>query len=274
MSQESVYVPRAARLTEVLPETELEKTFVFELLEDGDFSYNPGQFISATVFGAGEAPFTLSSAPGPDAPLQITVRRYPGGRVTEALHVLESGEYIGVRGPFGNGFPLERLRGSDVLVVAGGIGMAPLRALIEAVLSEREQYRELIVLYGMRAPGEMLFKDLMRQWEESDEIDLRLTIDQPHPDWDGNVGMVTELLAGLSLEAERTNAVIVGPPVMYPFVMAECEQAGLNDEQVFLSLERRMACGIGKCGHCAIKGTYVCVDGPVFTRAQLRELGE
>jgi len=193
MKQESVYVPRAARLTEVLPETEMEKTFVFELLDGEDFSYGPGQFILVTVFSIGEAPFAVSSGPEPDGLIQITVRRYPGGRVTEALHELESGEYIGVRGPFGNGFPLERLRGGDLLVVAGGIGMAPLCALIQSVLSEREQYRELIVLYGMRSPGEMLFKDLMRQWEESDEIDLRLTIDQPHPDWDGNVGMVTEL---------------------------------------------------------------------------------
>jgi sulfhydrogenase subunit gamma (sulfur reductase) len=274
MKQATVYVPRTARLTQVLPETEMEKTFVFELHDDGDFAYNPGQFILVTLFGIGEAPFAVSSTPDPDGPIQITVRRYPGGRVTEALHQFRSGEYLGVRGPFGNGFPMDRLRGGDLLVVAGGIGMAPLRALIEAVLSERDQYRDLVVLYGMRTPGEMLFKDLMRQWEQSDQIDLRLTIDQPHPDWDGRVGMVTELFADLSIDADRTNAVIVGPPVMYPFVMAECAQAGLDDEHVFLSLERRMACGIGKCGHCAIKGTYVCVDGPVFTRAQLRELGE
>ncbi|MEA3399700.1 MAG: FAD/NAD(P)-binding protein [Armatimonadota bacterium] len=274
MSEEHIYLPRTARLVKAISETETERTIVFELLDGEDLPYTPGQFVTVTVFGSGEAPFALSSASRADGGLQITVRRYPGGRVTEALHALQPGDYIGIRGPFGNGFPLDRLRAGDVLVVAGGIGMAPLRALIETILRERHLYGDLTVLYGARTPDEILFRDLVQEWEHSDEMDLLLTIDRPHPDWDGRVGMVTELFRDITVDPAGTSAVICGPPVMYPFVVAECHEAGLQDDRIFLSLERRMACGVGKCGHCAVDGTYVCLDGPVFTQAQLRELGE
>jgi sulfhydrogenase subunit gamma (sulfur reductase) len=259
-------------LIESVEENTLEKTFTFELDDGTPLPYNPGQFVLLTVFGAGEAPFTLCSMPGNDPRITLTVRRYPGGRVTEALHEMKPGEHAGVRGPFGNGFAMEMLRGRDVLVVAGGIGMAPQRGLIEAILRERDQFDRLIVFYGMASPDQMLYNDLIAEWIEREDIDLRLTIDRPHTDWDGHVGLITTLFEELDVLPGHTSATIVGPPVMYPFVIAECERLELDPEYIFLSLERRMACGVGKCGHCAVKGTYVCIDGPVFSLVQLREL--
>lgn len=274
MTSEQLYVPRAVELVEVIPENELEKTFVFDLLDGLPMPYRAGQFMLLTVFGAGEAPFTLCSMPGEEPRLRLTVRRYPGGRVTEVLHAMDPGAHAGIRGPFGNGFPIDRLRGRDVLVVAGGIGMAPQRGLIEAILNEREDFGRLIVFYGMGQPGQMLYRELMAQWQQRDDLELHLTIDRPHPDWDGHVGLVTTLFGEIELDPERTSVTIVGPPVMYPFVAAECAKLGIPDEDIFVSLERRMACGVGKCGHCAIKGVYVCIDGPVFTLAQFKQFGE
>lgn len=270
--QDSLYLPRTAELVEKIEENPLEKTFVFDLLDGEPMPYNPGQFILLTVFGAGEAPFTLCSMPGDEPRVQLTVRLYPGGRVTEELHELEPGAHVGLRGPFGNGFPLDRMRGRDVLVIAGGIGMAPQRGLIEAILNDREAFGELIVFYGMASPEQMLYNSLMSEWLERDDIDLRLTIDRPHADWDWNVGLITTLFEDLEMDASRSCATVVGPPVMYPFVVRELEEMQFDPEYTYLSLERRMACGVGKCGHCAIKGTYVCIDGPVFTLTQLREL--
>jgi sulfhydrogenase subunit gamma (sulfur reductase) len=272
--EEGTYVPRTAELVEVVEENSMEKTFTFELVDGEPMPYTPGQFMLVTVFGAGEAPFTLCSMPAGDPYVKMTVRRYPGGEVTERLHEMNPGEHVGIRGPFGNGFAMEMLRGRDVLVVAGGIGMAPQRGLIEAVLNDRGDFGSLTVFYGMASPDQMLYDDLMDEWQERDDIDLRLTIDRPHPDWDGHVGLITTLFEDLEVDALMTSATIVGPPVMYRFVIMECEKLGLTPEYIFLSLERRMSCGVGKCGHCAIKGVYVCIDGPVFSLSEYRRLEE
>jgi len=272
--EHGLYLPRSIELVEAIEENALEKTFVFDLLDGEPMPYNAGQFMLLTVFGAGEAPFTLCSMPGEAPRVRLTVRRYPGGRVTEVLHAMEPGAHAGIRGPFGNGFPMDTLRGRDVLVVAGGIGMAPQRGLIEAILNDRDEFGTLTVFYGMANPEQMLYKDPMARWSERDDLDLRLTIDRPHPDWDGHVGLITTLFRDFEADPERLTVTIVGPPVMYPFVAKECATLGVADEDILVSLERRMACGVGKCGHCAIKGHYVCIEGPVFTLAQYREFGE
>ena len=274
MAHEGTYVPRTAQLVQSIEENSLERTFTFELLDGQPLRYNPGQFMLVTVFGAGEAPFTLCSMPGSDGRLRMTVRRYPGGRVTEALHEMEPGAHVGIRGPFGSGFGWGVLRGRDVLVVAGGIGMAPQRGLIEAILNDREQFGKLTGFYGMANPEQMLYDDLMQEWLERPEIDLFMTIDRPHPDWSGHVGLITTLFEDFEVDALMTSATVVGPPVMYRFVIKELEALALNPEYIFLSLERRMSCGVGKCGHCAIKGTYVCIAGPVFSLTRYRQLDE
>lgn len=269
-----LYLPRLARIASVQQETPTEKTFSLQLLDSDRLSCIPGQFITLSVFGKGEAPFCVGTA-GQDMPgLDITVRRYPGGRVTEALHLLGPGAHVGLRGPFGNGFNLAELQGKDVLVVAGGIGLVPVRPLIRQLLADRDKFRRLLLLYGVRQPSDILYRQELADWQAREDFEVQLTIDVPHPDWTGNVGVITTLFPSLDLDAPNTKAIIVGPPVMYPFVVAECREKGIADEDLIFSLERHMKCGVGKCGHCAIKHKYVCTDGPVFTYAQIREMEE
>jgi len=270
---DDIYIPRVAAIESMQEETPTEKTFSVGLLDGETISCVPGQFINLSIFGRGEAPFCVATA-GQEMPgLDITVRCYPGGRVTEALHGLGPGDYVGLRGPFGNGFDLKTLRGKDLLFVAGGLGLVPIRPLVHHVLAEREQFGRVTLLYGCKQPSEMLYRPELAQWQARDDFEVQLTIDTPHPDWDGHVGLITALFADLQLNAPQTKVIIVGPPIMYPFVVAECRQKGITDEDMIFSLERHMKCGVGKCGHCAINDKYVCTDGPVFTYAQLREMG-
>jgi NAD(P)H-flavin reductase len=220
----------------------------------------------------GEAPISIASAPCEDPYFELCVRRV--GNVTAALHHLGVGAFVGIRGPFGRGFPDEQLKGQDVLVVAGGIGLVPVRPLIHHILCNRMDYGDFTILYGMKRPEEMLFRDEVTEWGSSNAVDLHLTIDRPHPDWAGHVGVVTTLFPSLELDAPRTRAVIVGPPIMYQFVILECRNKGIADEDIILSLERHMKCGVGKCGHCQINGKYVCQDGPVFNYHELKQLWE
>jgi len=270
---DDIYIPRVAAIESMQEETPTEKTFSVGLLDGETISCVPGQFINLSIFGRGEAPFCVATA-GQEMPgLDITVRCYPGGRVTEALHGLGPGDYVGLRGPFGNGFDLKTLRGKDLLFVARGLGLVPIRPLVHHVLAEREQFGRVTLLYGCKQPSEMLYRPELAQWQARDDFEVQLTIDTPHPDWDGHVGLITALFADLQLNAAQTKVIIVGPPIMYPFVVAECRQKGITDEDMIFSLERHMKCGVGKCGHCAINDKYVCTDGPVFTYAQLREMG-
>ncbi len=268
------YLPNIAVIESIREETPSEKTFTLRLLDGATISCIPGQFIMLSVFGRGEAPFCVGTA-GQDMPgLDITVRCYPEGQVTAGLHSLQPGAYVGLRGPFGNGFDVDALHGKDILFVAGGIGLVPIRPLIHYVLAERNRFGQLTLLYGFRQPSEMLYRDELAAWRARDDFDVQLTIDEPHPDWEGPVGVVTTLFPDLQIKASNTKAIIVGPPVMYPFVVAECRKKGITDEDMIFSLERYMKCGIGKCGHCAIKHKYVCTDGPVFTYAEMREMAE
>lgn len=270
---DDIYIPRVAAIESMQEETPTEKTFSVGLLDGETISCVPGQFINLSIFGRGEAPFCVATAGQEMSGLDITVRCYPGGRVTEALHGLGPGDYVGLRGPFGNGFDLKTLRGKDLLFVAGGLGLVPIRPLVHHVLAEREQFGQVTLLYGCKQPSEMLYRPELAQWQAGDDFEVQLTIDTPHPDWDGHVGLITALFADLQLNAAQTKVIIVGPPIMYPFVVAECRQKGITDEDMIFSLERHMKCGVGKCGHCAINDKYVCTDGPVFTYAQLREMG-
>lgn len=270
---DNTYAPRIVEITRVREETPTERSFWLGL-NDGGFSCRPGQFVALSVFGCGEAPFGVANAGDNMRELQITVRRYPGGEVTDPLHQLGAGDPVGLRGPFGNGFPMADLKARDVLIVAGGIGLVPVRPLIHEILANREDYGKFTILFGARTPHDMPYKDELAQWGESEDVDLRMTIDIPHPEWEGNVGLITSLFLDLDVGATNTKAIIVGPPVMYAFVITECRQKGIADEDMIFSLERTMKCGVGKCGHCAIKHKYVCTDGPVFTYAEIRGFTE
>jgi NAD(P)H-flavin reductase len=220
----------------------------------------------------GEAPISLASAPNGRRSFDLCVRRI--GTVTEALHRLEPGAVIGIRGPLGHGFPMDELRGHDVLVVGGGIGMVPLRGLIQALLAERDQYNRIVIFAGFKSPDDIVFRSEIAQWQQQYDVECYVTIDRPHPQWDGHVGVITTLFPEVELDAPRTKAVVVGPPVMYRFVIAECRLKGIADEDIILSLERRMRCGVGKCGHCQVNGRYTCVDGPTFKYSELKFMWE
>jgi sulfite reductase subunit B len=267
-----LYAPRFAELVRVGELTPREKVFEFRFKGGKGLGHRPGQFVEVSVMGIGEAPISISSSPTRDGTFQLAIRNV--GNVTKALHALGKGAIVGIRGPFGNGFPLETLQGKDVLLIAGGIGLFPLRSLIQYVIDNRGSFGRVILLFGARSPAERLFLDELAAWGQSPEIEFHETVDKGDESWKGHVGVITTLIPKIQIDPKKTMAVVVGPPIMYRFVIGELKKKGIPDENIIMSLERRMKCGVGKCGHCQINGVYVCQEGPVFTLAQLRDLRE
>jgi len=222
--------------------------------------------------GIGEAPISISSSPTKKGSFELAVRAV--GNVTKALHKLEKGAIIGIRGPYGKGFPLEEMKGKDILFVAGGIGLVPLRSLINYVLDKRSDFGRVLILFGAKTPAEQLFLDELAGWRTRPDLEYWETVDRADGKWKGNVGVITTLFPKININPEKTVAVIVGPPVMYRFAILEAQVKGIPDEQIIVSLERRMKCGVGKCGHCQINHLYVCQDGPVFKFAQIKDIKE
>jgi sulfhydrogenase subunit gamma (sulfur reductase) len=270
-----VFLPDIACLEKVRDETPDTKTFTlrFRDRQDGNyFHFLPGQFLELSVFGCGEAPFCIASSPTRSGVLETTVRRT--GQLTDQLHRLGNGDEVGIRGPFGNGFDVESARGKDLLFVAGGIGLPPLRSLIWNVLDEREQFGNVTVVYGARTPADLVYKDELKEWEERSDMQLLVTVDSAGPGWTGNVGVVTVLFKKIILHPDSTLAYVCGPPIMIRSVVQDLMTRGFKDETVISTLERMMQCGIGKCNHCAIGHRYVCRDGPVFNFREIAELVE
>ncbi len=268
--KDSPYLPRLARIEEIRVETVGRrpiKTFRVSLKDGGTFTFTPGQCVMVSVMGVGEAIFAVSSPPKGDGYIEFSVMKL--GRVTSALHRAEVGETLGIRGPYGRPFPVEEWRGRDLLIIGGGIGAAPLRSLIGYVLSHREEYGSLTVLYGARSSRDLCYREEMRAWAERNDVSLHLTIDRPEEGWDGLVGMVPDVLREMKPSPENTVAVTCGPPIMIKFVMEALADMGFPPEDIYTTLERRMKCGIGKCGRCNIGPLYVCKDGPVFSYAEI-----
>ncbi len=271
--EESVYLPVMARLLKVEQMTELEKLFMLQLPGGRSLGNEPGQFVECSLMGIGEAPFVVTSSPSrTDGTFELCIRRV--GDVTNALHRLVPGDVIGVRGPFGNGFPIGKMRGKDILFAAGGMGLPPLRSLINQVLDERGAFGRVIILYGTKNPGEILFREELKEWAERDDVEFHMTVDRADGDWTGNVGVITTLFPRVTVNPRNTVAATCGPPIMYRFVLMELLGKGIPETQIYLSLERRMKCGVGKCGHCQINDLYCCQDGPVFTYARIKGLEE
>jgi sulfhydrogenase subunit gamma (sulfur reductase) len=268
----SPYQPTMAEMVKIEQLTETEKLFTLHLKDGRDLGHRAGQFVEVSVFGVGEAPISVTSSPTRNGTFELCVRRV--GDVTGALHRMKPGATVGIRGPYGNGFPVEQMRGKDLLFAPGGIGLPPLRSVIHQVLDERESFGRVIILYGARNPSELLFKDELAQWEARDDVEFHVTVDRGDESWTGNVGVITTLFPKITINPRNTVAMTVGPPVMYRFVLMELLSKGIQDGRIFLSLERRMKCGLGKCGHCQINDVYVCQKGPVFSYAQLKELPE
>ncbi len=196
------------------------------------------------------------------------------GRLTDKMHQLTAGCQLGIRGPFGNGFDVKSFLKKDMLFVCGGIGLAPLKSLIDYTIDKRDEFGRVVILYGTKSPREILFKSDIEEWGSRKDIEFHMTVDRADEEWKGNVGVITTLIPPLDLDIENTIATVVGPPVMYKFVIMALKSKRIADENIYLSLERRMKCGVGKCGHCQINDTYVCQDGPVYHYPHVKELEE
>jgi sulfhydrogenase subunit gamma (sulfur reductase) len=262
------YLPapvRVMRLEDLAPDVRLFDLRFSDAGLAGRFAWRPGQFVELSVLGVGEGPFSLPSSPTRPGVLQLGIRR--AGTLTNYLfdHVRE-GDELGIRGPLGNGFPVERFRNHDVLMIAGGLGMVPLRGLLHYLMDLRSTFGRIILLYGSRSPEQVLFRDELESLARRGDAEIMLSVDSTggRP-WNGYEGVVTELLDEVELEVDRTFAVACGPPVFYRFVLEKLVDAGFGKNRIFLSLERRMECGIGKCGHCAVGYTFTCLHGPVFS---------
>lgn len=272
-SQESVYLPTMARLIKVEPMTQLEKLFTLELPNGGSLGNEPGQFVEVSLFGIGEAPISISSSPSrSNGTFELCVRKV--GDLTDALHQLEPGAFLGIRGPFGQPFPIGKMKGKDILFAAGGLGLAPLRSLINEVLDQRGSFGRVIILYGTKHPSEILFKDELDEWAGRNDVEFHMTVDRGDESWKGHVGVITTLFPRITVNPRNTVAATCGPPIMYRFVLMELLGKGIPETQIYLSLERRMKCGVGKCGHCQINDLYCCQDGPVFRYADIKGLEE
>jgi len=273
LESESIYMPTPARIVEVKQFTTAEKWFRVELPSGFHIDSKPGQFVEVSILGIGEAPISICSAPNESkGTFDLCVRAV--GKLTNALHRLSPGSMIAVRGPFGRPFPVERFRGKDVLFVGGGLGIAPLRSVIAEVLAERGKYGRISILYGTRTPNDFLFSDDLRAWAARDDVEVLTTVDRGTPEWTGNVGVITTLLPKVSFNPRNTVAFTIGPPIMYRFVVRDLVARGIPDGQIWMSFERQMKCGVGKCGHCQMHHIYTCQLGPSFSYAEVKDMEE
>jgi sulfite reductase subunit B len=268
------YVPKLATIIKKVPMTSMETLFEIKLDDGSELSHKPGQFVEVSVFGIGEAPISLSSSPTKKETFEVCVRKL--GNVTTKLHRLNVGDKVGIRGPFGNGFDVGSLKGKDLLFIAGGLGIAPLRSLINYVLDNRKDFGRVYLLYGCKEPKELLFSDELVSIASKENVEFKPTVDRcPESGvWEGNIGVITTLIPQVSFDPEKTLAILCGPPVMYKFVIADLKKRNVPDDHIIMSLERRMKCGVGKCGHCQINQIYVCKDGPVFNYSKIKGVPE
>ncbi len=277
MDADNIYLPRVAVLDRVEDEIQDVKTFHWHFEDPEDqrafLRFRPGQFAQVSLFGAGEMPLSLPPSPT-EGRTFFTVRKV--GTCTGALHDLAPGAKFGVRGPYGNGFPMESFHGKDLIFVAGGIGLIPLRSCIIYALANRAKYGRIQIFLGARAPKDLMYRHNLREWEAMSGVECHLTVDRGEEGWTGNVGVVGSLFKkpGVDVPVENSVAFVCGPPVMFRFVIRDLSAMGMAEGNIVSTLERYMKCGVGKCGHCCIGVAYVCVDGPVFTYRQIKMLGE
>ncbi len=271
LARGNVYLPHIAIIDKIIDETPGVRTFHFNFKDEKlreEFTFESGQFGEFSVLGTGEAPFCISSSPTRRDHLEFGVQQV--GRVTNALHRLGVGAEIGFRGPYGNSFPLDFLKGKNLVFVGGGIGLAPLRSLIWNVIDNRDKYKKIDIIYGARSPADLCFKYDLDTWDKDKTVNMVTTVDRGDESWKGKVGVVPKILEEAAPSASNAVAIVCGPPIMIRFTFPVLEKLGFTPEQMITTLEKRMKCGIGKCGRCNIGNIYVCRDGPVFTYAQIK----
>ena len=274
-TNKNIYLPYLATVAEVIDETPdvrtLRLVFQDEKVRD-NFTFRAGQFAEYSAFGAGESTFCIASSPTRTGYIECSFRSV--GRVTEELRRLEVGDTMGVRGPYGNSYPIEEFYGKNLVFVAGGIALPPLRTLIWNCLDLRDKFGDITVVYGARTEADLVYKHELKEWQERADVRLVKTVDPGGngPEWDGSVGFVPTILGEAAPSAENTIALVCGPPIMIKFTLPVLEKLGFTDEQVYTTLENRMKCGLGKCGRCNVGNVYVCKDGPVFSAKQLKAM--
>lgn len=253
--------------------TKLESFFSCRLDSGEELGHMPGQFVEVSIPGIGEAPISVSSSPTRKGSFEMVVRKV--GNVSEAMHGLAAGDKLFIRGPFGTSFPVdEAMKGKDIIFVCGGIGIVPVRSAIQYVLDNRDDYGRVMILFGAKTPRDRLFIEELDKWRKEKNVTFLETVDRRDESWSGPEGVITTLIPLVKVDKDKTIAVICGPPIMYKFVIIVLLDAGLREDQIYLSLERHMKCGVGKCGHCQISNIYVCQDGPVFRFSDITDIEE
>jgi NAD(P)H-flavin reductase len=264
---ENIYRPLKARLVKVIEESPLIKTFV--LVPEKSFSFGTGQFIEVTVDGIGEAPFTPSSSPLVTDQLEVTVMKT--GYVTEYMHNLRPGDYMGIRGPFGRGYPIEQFSGKEVLILGGGCGFAPIRSLLYNLIAISGKLKKVILCYGSKTPEDCIYKPYIEVLRNTPKFQVLRSVDVPDETWTESVGVATVLLDQVKVDIPNSVAVVCGPPVMMKYGTLKLLEMGYPEQGIYLSMEKNMSCGLGKCGHCMMGKYFVCKDGPVFTYDEIKE---
>ncbi|MFH1226935.1 MAG: FAD/NAD(P)-binding protein [Planctomycetota bacterium] len=267
-----LYKPLIATITKVTKLTEKEKIFEIRLSDNRELGHQPGQFVEVTLPGIGEAPISISSSPTAKGGFELGIRAV--GNVTKAIHNLEAGASVGIRGPFGRGFPVNELKGRDIIFVAAGIGLFPLRSLINYTLDKRSEFGRIIIFCGAKRVCERIMPDEIAGWTKRTDIECMETVDIGESGWTCNVGVITTLFPKVKVNPKNTSVIVVGPPIMYKYAIQEAKKMGIADEDIIVSLERKMKCGIGKCGHCQINHLYCCMDGPVFRYSEIKNVRE
>ncbi|MEO0072867.1 MAG: FAD/NAD(P)-binding protein [candidate division WOR-3 bacterium] len=264
------FQPIPAKIIDIIEETPTIRTFVLDLL-GADFSFDAGQFVSLTVPKVGEAPFTPSSSPYVKETIELTIMKV--GKVTSSLFELPVGSIVGIRGPFGKRYPIEEFAGKEVLILGGGVGLAPLRSLFLALSADLKKYKKIYIKYGARTPQDIVYKKELASWRSLKGVDVQLTVDNADKSWRGKVGVVTILLDDPRLNnTSEMIAVVCGPPIMMKFGTIKLLEKGFQAKNIYLSMEKNMSCGIGQCGHCRCGPYFVCKDGPVLTWEQVKDI--
>lgn len=269
----NIYLPHLAQILDIKQETPDIKTFKLRFKEEtieSSFDYKPGQFIEFSVFGEGEAPFCISNSPTRSSSIECSVKRM--GKVTQGLHDLEIGDTVGIRGPYGNGFPVGDLKNKNLLFVAGGIGLAPLRSLINYCLDNRNDFKTITIVNGARTSKDLVYKDEYDSWKKAPDTQLHLSVDCQEENWTCMVGVVPKVLESIKPTCQDSVAIVCGPPIMIKYTLPVLLKLGFCPEAIITTLEMKMKCGLGKCGRCNIGHLYICKDGPVFSYNQIKNL--
>jgi NAD(P)H-flavin reductase len=270
--EKDIYLPRLATVEQakMLNETEI----YLRLALNGELlNHVPGQFVEVSLGGVGEAPITISSSPTKKDYFELVVRK--AGNVTSAIHKLKAGDKIGIRGPFGKGvYPVEQSKGRGIVFICGGIGLVPQRSFINYVLDNRDDYKDVTILLGTKSPSQRFLTDELQSWSTRSDVEFLETVDQGDAGWKGNTGVITTLIPKIKDKFKSAVVTVCGPPIMYKFVLMSLQEYDLPREDIYLNLERKMKCGVGKCGHCQINHVYACMNGPVFRYSDLANLPE